>query len=172
MTEWPLIVELRPELFAYARSVCDSHDEAEELVSDAIERVARSDAAPTDKHGLRLWTFRTIRNLSIDELRKRRVRREYSRGAARLYDAHPSSTSGHEEAVLVRMAFEKLSANEREVLFLVDIMGMKYAEAAEVMNVPPGTVMSRISRARRALLERVGSGKRLATGQGGGVTGQ
>jgi RNA polymerase sigma-70 factor (ECF subfamily) len=55
--------------------------------------------------------------------------------------------------ILVRLTFDQLAAPLREVLFLVDVMGMKYAEAAEVMNVPTGTVMSRISRARRTLIE-------------------
>uniref|UniRef100_UPI00259AE841 sigma factor-like helix-turn-helix DNA-binding protein n=1 Tax=uncultured Sulfitobacter sp. TaxID=191468 RepID=UPI00259AE841 len=57
--------------------------------------------------------------------------------------------------VLIRLAFEKLPPETREVLCLVDIMGLKYAEAAKVMDVPNGTVMSRISRARKALLEIV-----------------
>ena len=57
--------------------------------------------------------------------------------------------------VLIRLAFKKLPPETREVLCLVDIMGLKYAEAAKVMDVPNGTVMSRISRARKALLEIV-----------------
>lgn len=170
MTIWKLIIELRPELFAYARSIADTVDEAEELVADAMERVARAGSAPDDKHALRLWMFRTIRNLSIDELRKRRVRREYSELVGRHFDEMGQPSLGAEDQILVRMAFEKLSAMEREVLFLVDIMGMKYVEAAEVMSVPTGTVMSRISRARKALLDRLGSGKSEAAkrrGDGG-----
>lgn len=64
-------------------------------------------------------------------------------------------TGDHARDVLIRRAFEKLPPDTREVLFLVDIMGLKYAEAAKVMDVPNGTVMSRLSRARRALLELV-----------------
>ena len=97
--------------------------------------------------------FRVIRNLHYDELRKRRVRREYSAVEKR----HSDEASGSDIArdVLIRLAFEKLAPDTREVLCLVDIMGLKYAEAAEVMDVPIGTVMSRISRARKALLEIV-----------------
>ena len=57
--------------------------------------------------------------------------------------------------MMIRLAFEKLPPEVREILCLVDIMGLKYAEAAEVMSVPTGTVMSRISRARKTLLARV-----------------
>jgi RNA polymerase sigma-70 factor (ECF subfamily) len=103
--------------------------------------------------------FRVIRNLHYDELRKRRVRREYLAAEKRLSDE--AGTSDAARDVLIRMAFEKLSPDMREVLCLVDIMGLKYAEAAIVMNVANGTVMSRISRARKALLELVeGTGAR------------
>jgi RNA polymerase sigma-70 factor (ECF subfamily) len=97
--------------------------------------------------------FRVIRNLHYDELRKRRVRREYFAAEKRLStETGPSDTA---RDVLIRLAFEKLPPETREVLCLVDIMGLKYAEAAKVMDVPNGTVMSRISRARKALLEIV-----------------
>ena len=155
MTVWPLIVELRAELFAYARSVADSRHDAEELVADAIERAARARSRPAGVRAFRLWMFRIIRNLSIDELRKRRVRREYSEAAARLSDDLRRSALGEEERALVRLAFGRLSRNEREILFLIDVMGLTYREAAEVMDVPQGTVMSRISRARKALLDRM-----------------
>ena len=55
----------------------------------------------------------------------------------------------------MRQAFEALSPNHREVIFLVDIMGMRYAEAGEVLDVAEGTIMSRLSRARRAMIDRL-----------------
>lgn len=144
---------LLPELIAYARSISDRIEDADDLVNDAIERGARSDKRPAGTEALRPWMFRVIRNLSFDELRKRRVRREYSEAVRRLYNDGSSGTFGTEEAILVRTAFERLNTREREILFLVDILGMKYAEAADVLNVPAGTVMSRLSRARRALAD-------------------
>jgi len=100
--------------------------------------------------------FRIIRNLNTDELRKRRVRAEYSGVHGRFLYEIPSYAPGADNVVLIRTAYEKLTPNEREILFMVDIMGMKYAEAASVLDVPQGTVMSRISRARRSLLDLVG----------------
>ena len=122
-------------------------------MQDAIERALRSNSRPTVLGELRPWMFRVIRNLHYDELRKRRVRREYLAAEKRL--SHEAGTSDVARDVLIRMAFEKLSPDMREVLCLVDIMGLKYAEAANVMNVANGTVMSRISRARKALLALV-----------------
>jgi len=144
---------LLPELRAYAIAICQSRDQAEDLVQDAVERGLRSDRRPTLLNELRPWMFRVIRNLHYDELRKRRVRREYSAVEKRLSDEAGGSDIARD--VLIRLAFEKLAPDTREVLCLVDIMGLKYAEAAEVMDVPIGTVMSRISRARKALLEIV-----------------
>lgn len=145
---------LLPELRAYSRSIVQSPEEAEDLLQDAIERALRTDTRPNKLDELRPWMFRVIRNLSIDQLRKRRVRREYSRAQERLLGG-TVSTPDVARDVLLRMAFDKLPPEAREILFLVDIMGMKYREAADVIGVPAGTVMSRISRARRALLELV-----------------
>jgi RNA polymerase sigma factor (sigma-70 family) len=145
---------LLPEFRAYSRSISKSQDEAEDLVQDAIERALRTDKCPNKLEELRPWMFRVIRNLSIDELRKKRVRREYIQAQERLSDglsSHPDVARD----TLLRIAFDKLPPNAREILFLVDIMGTKYSEAAKIIGVQNGTVMSRVSRARRQLLELV-----------------
>jgi RNA polymerase sigma-70 factor (ECF subfamily) len=141
---------LLPELRAYARSLVANPDSAEDLVQDAIERTLRAAERPAALSELRPWLFRVIRNLHYDELRKWRVRREYIAAEIRHYSA-VGPVSDHARDVLLRLAYERLPPEKREVLFLVDIMGLRYAEAAEVMGVAQGTVMSRISRARRAL---------------------
>lgn len=146
---------LLPELRAYARSISETGHDAEDLVHDAIERVLRSTTCPTKLAELRPWFFRVIRNLNVDEFRKKRVRMEYFR--AQSYTITDLNQRGdHENDVLCRLAFERLPAGMREVLFLVDVMELKYGEAAQVLDVPVGTVMSRVSRARRALIELVG----------------
>lgn len=159
MASFTQIEVLLPEFRAYATAMCASSDDAEDLVQDAIERALITDCRPTVLDELRPWMFRVIRNLHYDELRKRRVRREYLAAEKRLSDE--AGTSDVARDILIRMAFEKLPSDMREVLCLVDILGLKYAEAANVMNVANGTVMSRISRARKALLELVdGAGGR------------
>lgn len=145
---------LFPELQAYAGAICDAQHEAQDLVQDAVERAMRAKAPPRRIDELRPWMFRVLRNLRYDELRKWRVRREYSEAGRRLLD-EASHESGTERVVLTRLAFAKLPSGCREVLFLVDIMGLKYREAAEVMDVPTGTVMSRLSRARKQMLDLV-----------------
>ncbi len=145
---------LLPEIRAYAYSICQSSVEAEDLVQDAVERALRADNKPDKLDDLRPWMFRVVRNLFFDELRKFRIRREYLRVQGRI--SNEVDGSNQERDVLLRLAFEKLSPEFREILFLVDVTGLKYAEAALVIDVPKGTVMSRVSRARRALLDLVG----------------
>lgn len=144
---------LLPEFRAYALAICASAEDADDLVQDAIERALRIESRPTKLDEFRPWMFRVIRNLHYDELRKLRVRREYLAAEKRLSDE--AGTTDAARDILIRMAFEKLPPDMREVLYLVDIMGMKYSEAADVMNVANGTVMSRVSRARKALLASV-----------------
>lgn len=144
---------LLPELKAYAGSLCGDPAEAEDLVQDAIERSLRASSAPAEMSQLRPWMFRVIRNLHYDELRKRRVRREYFASEKRLSNGPVGVDVARD--TLVRMAFERLPPAMREIVFLVDVMGLSYAEAATVIDVPHGTVMSRVSRARRTLLAKI-----------------
>ncbi|SMP29037.1 RNA polymerase sigma factor [Shimia sagamensis] len=145
---------LLPELRAYALSLSKHRHDSEDLVQDAIERALRSDKRPKPLADLRPWMFRIIRNLHVDETRKKRVRMEYSNTQSRL-SIDLTQSHDHAEDITVRTTFATLPPAMREVLFLVDVMGMKYAEAAEIMEVPHGTVMSRVSRARRALIEAI-----------------
>jgi RNA polymerase sigma-70 factor (ECF subfamily) len=147
------LLRLRPQLLAYARAVCGSYDEAEDLVHDAVERALTAHNVPGSIEELRPWMFRVLRNLNIDRQRKIRVRTEYAAQHKRLLDDAPVIGNDPLRSLLLRQALEGLTAEHREVVFLVDIMGLRYAEAASVLDVPEGTIMSRISRARQALFD-------------------
>ena len=147
---------LRPELLAYARSLTLEISEAEDLVHDAVVRALQSGSAPRLIADLRPWMFRIIKNLFIDRKRKERVHREFSITQNRLSDIGPAQANDPVEALMVRQAYTKLAPREREILCLVDILGLTYAQAATVIDIPVGTVMSRVSRARRAMIERMG----------------
>ncbi|HET7408569.1 MAG TPA: RNA polymerase sigma factor [Paracoccaceae bacterium] len=155
MSIWPVITELLPELRAYGRSISASRADAEDLVSDAIERAARSGTAPRSKSALRPWLFRTMRNLTIDGFRKARLRREYLAAEDRLVGKAASAVPDPAERLALRAALDRLRREERQLVILVDIAGLTYAEAAAAMEIPIGTVMSRLSRARRALVREL-----------------
>jgi RNA polymerase sigma-70 factor (ECF subfamily) len=150
------LTALQPELLAYAASLSRGASEAEDLAHDAVVRALQSGSAPKLIADLRPWMFRVIKNLFIDRKRKERVQREFSLGESRLSDIGSAGSGDPVETLMVRQAYAKLAPRDREILCLVDILGLTYAEAATVIDVPLGTVMSRVSRARRAMIERMG----------------
>ncbi len=150
------LTALRPELMAFAASLTLDTGEAEDLAHDAVVRALQSGSSPEQIADLRPWMFRIVKNLFIDRKRKERVRWEYSIAQNRLSDIEPARTGDPIEALMVRQAYAKLAPRDREILCLVDVLGLTYAEAAAVTDVPVGTVMSRVSRARRAMIERLG----------------
>ncbi len=163
MARQTVIEILYPEFRAYAHALCGDPDEAEDLIQDAVERALRTSGRPKRAEALRPWMFRVIRNLHYDALRKRRIRQKFVAAEQPLLAASDCPADPARD-IMIRRAFGKLRPEVREILVLVDIMGLKYAEAAAVLDVPPGTVMSRISRARRALLELIDD-ERNANGQ-------
>jgi RNA polymerase sigma factor (sigma-70 family) len=149
------LLRLRPQLVGYARAICGNSDEADDLVQDAIERALIAPAPPTAISDLRPWMFTVIRNLHIDERRKFRVRTEYAGHQIRLVSEQSHKVGDPLQDLLVRKAFEGLSPEHREIVYLVDVMGMRYSEAGEILAIPQGTVMSRLSRARRAIIDQL-----------------
>lgn len=145
---------LLPECRAYARSICVVREDAEDLVQDAMLRALRTNHKPFNITELRPWLFRVIRNLYNDEMRKLRVRRAYFRHEQICRDDSHQNAS-QERDIIVRQIFNQLPPDLREVLFLVDVAGLKYNEAAKIVGVPHGTIMSRVSRARRAMFEKM-----------------
>lgn len=166
-----LIEVLLPELRAYAHSICSNATAVEDLVQDAVERCLRSEQLPETLADLRPFMFRVIRNLHYDELRKLRVRREYLTREKR-FSGETAVNPDLARDVLIRIAFQRLPEDKREVLFLVDVMGFRYDEAALVMGVAKGTVMSRLSRARKALRETVEGTSEITGGSRIGISGK
>jgi len=147
------IIVLLPRLRRFARGLSRSQDEADDLVQAACERAIR--AADSFEPGTRLdsWMFRIIRNLRIDQARRMPM--------APLDDgADPPGEDGRRtvEARLelqdVRAAIAALPDEQREVLLLVCVEDMSYRDAAGILDIPIGTVMSRLARARQALAAR------------------
>lgn len=152
------LTRLLPDLRAYSRSICPDPSDADDLVGDAVERALTAQSRPQETAGLRPWLFRIVRNLNIDRHRRDRVRLDHQADALRAAVPADRQVRAVAEDVLVRLAFERLKPMEREILFLVDVTGLTYAEASAVLGIPVGTVMSRVSRARKSLLARVGDG--------------
>lgn len=157
--EW--LQELRQRLFGYAHALCRDTAAAEDLYQDALLRALSARSAPTDRTAFRVWMFRLMRNHWIDRLRR-------ADPAFSLTDLPEAAApaSGGEQAVVnrlaVQQAFMLLDKIHRDVLALVDIGGFSYDEASELLDIPRGTVMSRVSRARSALCRKLGEDRQLA----------
>jgi len=139
-----------PEMRAYARAVAAPGQDADDLVHDAVERALRAGRRPDDAGRTRYWLFRIIRNLSIDETRRRRVR-DALRDVIESFAPHRAPDVVGDLAL--REALGRLTPPMRDAVICVDVLGLTYEEAAARLKTPPGTVLSRVSRGRRALID-------------------
>ncbi len=149
------LLEALPRVRRFACSLTGNRADADDLLQSTVERVLER-GVPDDVDVLK-WTFRVCRNLWIDEMRSRRVRRE----AATKPEVRGEETVSGEAVVLgklrvreVEEAMESLPEEQRALISLVAIEGLAYREAAEVLEIPIGTVMSRLARARATLAKR------------------
>ena len=154
MTPTPLhsdIASLLPRLRRFARSIAWNREDADDLVQVAVERALNRSGQWEEGTRLDSWIFRIMKNAWIDELRGR-VRRE------RLFapeDAGEHVGDNFAEEQQQRLAMQKaislLSEEQRMVVGLVLVDGLPYKEAAQVLDIPIGTLTSRLARARVAL---------------------
>ena len=156
-----------PALRRYALSLTRHPLDAEDLVHDALVRAMERSASFDPAGNLRGWLMSILHNLHIDRVRAGKSAAARDRDfAAQGADAVPPAQLDSVRLTQVRRAFEMLPDEQREAMHLVTIEGLSYDEAAAVLGVPAGTVMSRISRGREAL-RRWESGPSLKLVKGG-----
>ena len=150
------LTELVPRLRRFAYSLTGSMDDADDLLQNTIERILTR-GAPQGAE-LAKWAFRVCRNLWIDDYRSRKVRQE----AVNEPQLREREVVDGERAVVseieleqVNRAMAALPDTQRAILSLVAIQGMSYKEVAETLEIPSGTVMSRLARARTALAAKL-----------------
>ena len=141
-----------PDIRRFAYSLTGARADADDLLQSTVERILEK-GAPEDAD-MRKWSYRVAKNIWIDEIRSRRVRtRAVSEGKVEQEDRLDGERVllGAISLAEVNRAMELLPDDQRAALSLVAVEGLSYADAAETLDVPIGTVMSRISRARAAL---------------------
>ena len=156
---------LADQVYRVARGVSRSKEEAEDLMQETYARAFRSWESFTPGTNLRAWLLRILTNLNID--RGRRAQRTpdqqpLEEGDYFLYNRLDPNNESDEERMLARLSqdhvAEALAAvphDFRDVLVLVDIGDFTYAEAAQILDIPIGTVMSRLHRGRRILKQQL-----------------
>ena len=154
---------LSDQVYRVARHLVGSREEAEDLMQETYARAFRSWRSFTPGTNLRAWLLRILTNLNID--RGRRIQRQpdqqpLEEGDYYLYNKLEETSDGptDEERVVQRLsqndvvsALSGVPHDFRDVVVLVDIGDFTYADAAQILDIPVGTVMSRLHRGRRIL---------------------
>ena len=150
------IVALLPRLRRFARNLTRNPHDADDVVQIAVERaLTRLDQWRSDAR-LDSWLFKIVRNAWIDEIRSR-GRRDRVFAAAEAGDNVGYDPFATEiELLSVQAAMARLHEEQREAVSLVLVEGLPYREAAEVLDVPVGTLTSRLARGRAALQAMLG----------------
>lgn len=145
-----------PSLHRFALSLTRNSDRAADLVQDSVERALRK-AHLFDGSNLRAWLFTVCRRIFLNQIRMEKVR-----GYSSCIEDAPQSSVSVEQTQELKMhfndvaeAFKQLPHNDQVVLSLVVIEGLKYNEVAKLLEVPIGTVRSRLSRARARLQDLI-----------------
>jgi RNA polymerase sigma-70 factor (ECF subfamily) len=147
------IVRLMPRLRRYARALLGNPDQADDLVQASVERgLSRMHLW---RHGtdLRAWLFTIMHNLYVNDVARARIRPD----SVSLDDGRAGAVDGGQDDVVALHAIvgqlRQLPAEQRQTVLLIGLEEMTYRQAAAVMGVPVGTVMSRLARARERLRE-------------------
>ena len=155
------IAALLPRLRRFGRAVTRNHEDADDLVQVAIERALKHIGQWEAGSRLDSWLFRIMKNAWIDEVRVR-VRRD------RLFSNEDEGQFVGDDAserqvhrLAVQQAISRLNEDQRMVVALVLIDGMPYKEAAQVLDIPVGTLTSRLARAREALQAQLSDTERV-----------
>ena len=156
------VLELSDQVYRVARRLVPTREEAEDLVQDTYARAFRSWRSYTPGTNLRAWLMRILTNLNIDRGRRDQRTpdtRPMEEGDYFLYNKL-EETAGleDEERIVERLsqdsvvrALSQVPRDFRDVIVLVDIGDFSYQEAAQILDIPIGTVMSRLHRGRRVL---------------------
>ena len=146
-----LLEQQIPALRRYAYALLRDHERADDLVQDTLERALSRWALRRSDGDLRAWLFAIQRNLYVSRWRQDRRRDT----AVAMEDAALTGVPARQETALevhdVLAALDQLPEEQKSLLLLVGVEDFSYDEAARILGMPIGTVMSRLSRARERL---------------------
>lgn len=148
------LVQLGGGAHALATQILGNADDAADAVQDSFAAVLkRPDSYDASKGPLKPWFMRVVRNRCLDMLRRRRPASVPVESLTDP-DAGPERELGDaQQSAAIHKALRSLDHDKREIIVLRDFMDLSYAEVADVLDIAPGTVMSRLHRARLALKE-------------------
>ncbi len=145
------ICNSRGQLYRIALSWSADSMLADDLVQDTLNMALEKQSSLRDPEKLQAWLYRILYRNWIQHLRRRKPQEDWDDSYNNGQDSTAAQARQDEICIAVRQAVARLPESQRAVIALVDLQGMSYAEVAEVLEVPIGTVMSRLSRGRKAL---------------------
>lgn len=151
------LTALLPRLRRFASGLARNPADADDLCQAAIERALVSRQQWQDGTRLDSWMYRIMRNIWIDTARARTRRdKTFADEEAGILIGSMGAQEAHLELTMVDRALQTLPDEQREAVLLVLVEGYKYAEAAEIIGCPIGTLTSRLLRGREALMVKLG----------------
>jgi len=157
-----LALPLLDPLYNFARWLSGDPDEARDLVQETFAKALKGLGTFKEGTNFRAWMFRILRNTFLTSrsgLERRSTEQEDEEGlgesAAATQDTPEEALVRRADIELVRKAIARLPVAFQEVLLLADIEEMKYQEVADTLDIPIGTVMSRLARARKQVREHI-----------------
>lgn len=145
------LIEALPRLRRFARTIARHAHDADDLVQLAIERALNRHAQWDGESKFENWMFGIMRHAWIDEVRLRQRSGRLLAPAEEGENVGDRGLEPHEHAWSIQTALEHLPVEQRLVIGLVLVEGLAYKEAAHVLEIPIGTVMSRLARGRETL---------------------
>ncbi|MCB1745373.1 MAG: sigma-70 family RNA polymerase sigma factor [Gammaproteobacteria bacterium] len=148
-----LIVEQIPSLRRYARTLTGHATQSEDLVQDCLARALSRRRLWHAQHEIRPWLFTIMHNVYVNQVRRDVVRSNHQ---SHVQSISERPTEPADKLLTIRdleTALHGLPHDHREILLLVGVEQLSYQETAKVLDIPIGTVMSRLSRARARLRE-------------------
>lgn len=143
----------RRRLYRMAYAWCHDAHLADDLVQEAIVNALKHGSQLRQFEALDSWLFSILANCWKSHLRSRKESEEFDEENFRTELDPEQITSRDQTVARVQQAIAQLGLGQRQVITLVDLEGFSYAEVAEILEIPIGTVMSRLCRARQALRE-------------------
>lgn len=145
-----------PKLKSYAVAITRDPNDADDIVQECVKRAITYIHDDSHIRSMQAYLFTILNNVYMDELSRRKrcgTTVDIKTVENSIYAQPPQMP--HMECLDVARAFSKLSPDQRKVMQLISVNGMSYQAAAKQLDVPIGTVMSRLNRAREALRERL-----------------
>jgi RNA polymerase sigma-70 factor (ECF subfamily) len=146
-----------PALRRYARALTRDIDRADDLVQDCLERAISRRGLFQPRGPVRPWLFTILINIYRNDLRQNRRRGDVVDIQSIPEPATPAPQPGHLALAELGRALETLPLDQKEALLLVTLEGLSYQDAAKILDIPLGTLMSRLGRARSALRTLTGT---------------